>query len=189
MGSDSPPDEILSRLVGVLDAAAVPYMLTGSLASSIHGTPRSTQDIDLVIAPDEAGLERLLSSFPDDRYYVSPESARSAFRRASLFNVIDLESGWKIDFIFRKPREFSRVEFGRRIRADVLGIPISVATPEDVILAKLEWAKRSGSERQVEDAAGILRAQAGSLDSVYLEQWVESLGLREVWAVARERAT
>lgn len=189
MASDAPPDEILPRLAGILDAAAVPYMLTGSLASSLHGTPRSTQDIDVVIAPDEAGLERLLAAFPDDRYYVSRDSARSAFDRSSLFNVIDLESGWKIDFIFRKPREFSRAEFSRRVQAEVLGVPIFVATPEDVILAKLEWAKRSGSERQVEDAAGIIRAQAGSLDSTYLEQWVESLGLREVWAAARARAT
>lgn len=189
MAYDAPPDEILRRLAGILDAAAIPYMLTGSLASSLHGTPRSTQDIDIVIAPDEGGLERLLASFPDDRYYVGRESARSAFRRSSIFNVVDLELGWKIDFIFRKPREFSRVEFGRRVQADVLGVPISVATPEDVILAKLEWAKRSGSERQVEDAAGILRAQAVSLDSAYLERWVESLGLQEVWAAARARAT
>jgi hypothetical protein len=189
MAYDAPPDEILRRLAGILDAAAVPYMLTGSLASSLHGTPRSTQDIDIVIAPDEAGLERLLASFPDDRYYVGRETARSAFRRSSLFNVVDLELGWKIDFIFRKPREFSRVEFGRRVPTDVQGVAISVATPEDVILAKLEWSKQSGSERQIEDAAGILRAQTGVLDSAYLEQWVESLELRDVWAAAVTRAT
>jgi hypothetical protein len=188
MAYDTPPDEILPRLVGALDAAAVPYMLTGSLASSLHGTPRSTQDIDIVIAPDEAGLERLLASFPDDRYYVSRDSARSAFRHSSLFNVIDLESGWKVDFIFRKPREFSHIEFGRRIPTNVKGVAISVATPEDVILAKLEWAKRSGSERQIEDAAGILRTQAGALDSAYLERWVETLELRDVWAAAVARA-
>ncbi|HSQ60669.1 MAG TPA: hypothetical protein VLT84_09590 [Acidobacteriota bacterium] len=187
MAYDAPLDEIIPRLVGFLDAAAVPYMLTGSLASSLHGTPRSTQDIDFVIAPDEAGLERLLSSFPDDRYYVSREAARGAFRQSSLFNVIDLASGWKIDFIFRKPREFSRVEFGRRIAAEVQGVVVSVAAPEDVILAKLEWAKRSGSERQIEDAAGVLRAQGASLDMDYLERWVAVLELDEVWAAARAR--
>ena len=79
-------------------------MLTGSLASTVHGTPRATQDIDVVISPDRAGLERLLEQFPEQQYYVSREAALDAYERTELFNVIDSETGWKMDFLIRKNR-------------------------------------------------------------------------------------
>ena len=78
--------------------------------------------------------------------------------------MIDLNTGWKIDFIIRKSRPFSLEEFERRREADVLGTRLYVASAEDVIWSKLEWAKMSGSERQINDVAGILRTQADELD-------------------------
>ena len=99
-----------------------------------------------------------------------------------------LESGWKIDFIIRKSREFSRVEFDRRVPVKLLGVPVVVATPEDVVIAKLEWAKRSGSERQIDDAGGILRSKGVDLDRGYVERWVAALGLAPQWAAALLRA-
>ena len=153
MASDGTPDEVIRRVVAALDVAGVPYMITGSLASSLHGAPRSTQDIDIVVAPNRESLERLLSAFPESRYYVSRNSAFSALRESSMFNVIDHASGWKIDFIIRKAREFSQREFERRVEVSALGMSLYMARPEDVLLAKLEWAKRSGSERQIEDVA------------------------------------
>jgi len=86
------------------------------------------------------------------------------FERESMFNVIDLRTGWKIDLIIRKSRAFSREEFGRRQRLSLQGISFSVASAEDVILSKLEWSKLSQSQRQIEDAAGILKIQRSSLN-------------------------
>ncbi len=103
--------------------------------------PRATQDIDLVIAPNPGSLEALLKNFPEDQYYVNRDAAFDAYQRSSLFNVIDFASGWKIDFIVRKPRDFSRLEFDRRTPANVLGTTLFVASPEDVLISKLEWAK------------------------------------------------
>jgi hypothetical protein len=49
-----------------------------------------------------------------DRYYISPESAREALARRSMFNVIDFDEGWKADLIVRKDRPFSIEELRRR---------------------------------------------------------------------------
>src|SRR5262245_36607212 len=102
---------VIRRVVHALEAAAVPYMLTGSFASSFHGAPRTTQDIDLVIAPTLGSLDALLREFPDTDYYVSRDAAVQAYGVEGLFNVIDFSSGWKIDLIVRKSRSFSVEEF------------------------------------------------------------------------------
>lgn len=170
---------VLARVVAALDTAQVPYMVTGSVASASWGAPRATQDIDIVIAPVLGTLQRLLAQLPDEKYYVSREAAMEAYGRESLFNVIDFETGWKVDFVLRKSRPFSQTEFERRTKQALFGREVFLATAEDVLLAKLEWAKLSESERQLEDAAGIVRRQ--TLDMSYLERWVRELGVAEQW--------
>ena len=188
MASGETVDDVIRRVIQILDAAGIPYMLTGSFASSLHGMPRATQDIDLVIAPTPASLEALLKNFPEDQYNVSPDAALDAYRRSSLFNVIDFASGWKIYFIVQKPRDFSRIEFDRRTPANVLETTVFVASPKDVRISKLEWAKLAESERQIEDAAGIIRTQGHDLDTAYIEHWAEKLGLRAQWDLAKTKA-
>jgi hypothetical protein len=176
--------EVLQRIVGALERAGIPSMLTGSFASSYHGMPRATQDIDIVISPTADQLRGLVKVLPDTEYYVDEDVALDALRRESQFNVVDLTSGWKIDLIIRKSRPFSRTEFERRITVDFQGMRLSVATAEDILIAKLEWAKRGGSQRQIEDAAGILRIQSAQLDRSYLSHWVRELELEREWAAA-----
>ena len=179
--------DFLSRLAERLNAAEIPYMLSGSFASSYHGVPRTTQDLDLVIDPTGAALESLLNALPEDDYYVSRETAGSALRRRGQFNVIDLSSGWKADLIIRKNRPFSRTEFERRCPGNVLGTEVSIATAEDTVLAKLEWAVKAESERQLRDVAGVL-AVSQNLDVEYLEHWVRELDLHDVWERAQRLA-
>ena len=182
-------NEVFGRLIAALDEAQIPYMLTGSFASSFHGTPRATQDIDLVIA---ASLDRLLAfvnSLSVENYYVSEPAAREAHQHEGMFNVLDLSTGWKIDLIIRKSRPFSREEFERRTAEDVGGMRLYVASPEDVIVTKMEWAKRGGSARQIEDAAGILRVQSDDLDRRYIEKWARELNLEREWEEVRRIAT
>jgi hypothetical protein len=173
---------VLARVVAALDRADVPYMITGSVASASWGAPRATQDIDIVIAPVLGSLQRLLAEFPTEKYYVSREAALDAYGRESLFNVIDFETGWKIDLVMRKARPFSQTEFDRRIKETLFGQEVFVATAEDVLLAKLEWAKLGASERQLEDVAGILRRQ--ELDREYIQKWIPQLGLEQQWTKA-----
>lgn len=177
--------DFLARLTGALDQAGVPYMVSGSIASTYYSAPRTTQDVDIVVELDGVRLQALLASFPEDELYYSPDAAREALRRRSMFNVIDLQTGWKADLIVRKGRSFSVEELRRRVQVDLLGLPVWMATAEDCVLSKLEWARAGSSERQIRDVRGILDAQASALDLAYVERWVRELGLDEQWAEAR----
>jgi hypothetical protein len=180
--------EVFRRITTALDQAGIAYMLTGSFASAHYGAPRSTQDIDLIIAPSAAQLRTFIQGLSVDQYYADMEAALEAFRRESLFNVIDLTTGWKIDFILRKSRPFSQEEFSRRQMVTLQGLRLFVASAEDVVIAKLEWSKLANSQRQIEDAASILRLRSGALDQLYLDQWITELDLPEQWVAATRAA-
>jgi hypothetical protein len=169
----------LERLVTALDDAGIPYMVAGSLGSSFLGKFRTTNDADLIIAPTTEQLDRLLTALEVD-YYVDAETARGALRDRSMFNVIEFASGSKADLILLKDRAFSREEFGRRRRMDVLGVPVWTATSEDLILSKLEWSRIGESERQFQDALGVAVVQAPHLDRDYLRRWAVELGVEDL---------
>jgi hypothetical protein len=177
----SGPSSFLGRLLAALDAAGVPHMLAGSFASSIHGSPRSTQDIDIVIDPTFQSLDRLLALLAVGDDYVDADVARDEFKRRGQFNVIDGATSWKADLIFRKARPFSRAELDRRAPAEVLGVSAFVASAEDTILAKLEWSKLGESERQLRDVQGIIEVQGDALDRTYIERWLDDLAVRDLW--------
>lgn len=181
-------ESVFRTLQQALDSAGVPYMVTGSFASSTHGEPRASKDIDIVIAPTRDQLIDLIRHFPDDQYYAMEEDALEAFANRSMFNIIDFVSGWKVDLIVKKMRPFSDEEFGRRKEVELAGLRLSVATAEDVLISKLEWAKAGESQRQLEDAAGIIRVQGQNLDVEYVERWIRELGLSEQWVAAQLRA-
>jgi hypothetical protein len=180
--------EVLQRTTAALDRTGIAYMLTGSFASVYYGSPRSTQDIDLVIAANPAQLRAFIEALPGAEYYADLDAALEAHKRESLFNIIDLKTGWKIDMIIRKARPFSQEEFGRRQLLSMHGVSLFVASAEDVILSKLEWSKLAQSQRQIEDAAGILKIRADSLDRSYLDKWIRELGLTKEWNEAQRMA-
>jgi hypothetical protein len=181
--------EALLRLVAVaLRDAHVPFMVTGSLASAYHGAGRATMDLDLVIDPGLEQLDAFVERVVASGAYVSREAAHQALAHRSMFNVVDVESGWKADFIVRKMRPFSEEEFRRRLSVDFLGVPLEIATLEDVILSKLEWAKLGGSARQLEDVRALLRLRAEELDEAYVRRWAAALGLQDQWAAATARS-
>jgi len=179
---------LFRRISVLLEQAGIPYMLTGSFASTVYGIARGSADIDFVIAADEEQITRLLSLLSENDFYSELNGALESSRRKSMFNLIDNVSGLKIDLIFLKDRDFSQEEFRRRKRAQVWGIPLYIATPEDVVLSKLEWAKLGESHRQIEDAAGILKVRSDQLDLPYIEKWVQELGLAKEWSRARQLA-
>lgn len=181
-------EKVLEAFQRALDASGVPYMVTGSLASSTFGEPRASEDIDIVIAPTREQLVDLIRHFPGDQYYALQNDALEALRNRSMFNIIDFASGWKVDLIVKKARRFSDEEFGRRREVQLAGLRLYLATAEDTVISKLEWAKEGESQRQIEDAAGIIRVQAEHLDTAYIERWVEQLGLNEQWLAAKKRA-
>lgn len=100
-----------------------------------------------------------------------------ALSQQTMFNIIDTESGYKLDLILRKDREFSRQEFQRRREVTLLGTRAFMVSPEDSILSKLEWSREGASERQFLDALTVARTQGDSLDRNYLVRWAADLGL------------
>jgi hypothetical protein len=168
-------------VVAALDAAGVPFMLTGSLAAAYHGAGRAAMNIDAVIDPTAPQLRALVPSLAETGAYVSADAADEALAHRSMFNVRDTTSGWKVDLIVRKLRSFSETELGRRQPAEYEGCALWVASVEDVIVAKLEWAKLGGSARQLEDVAALRRIHAERLDQAYLGRWIAELGLTTQW--------
>ena len=181
-------EDIFRRILEALGGAGVPYMLTGSFAASYYGVPRATQDIDIVIAPTAIQIRQLVRLLPDTEFYISEEAALEALSREGQFNVIDFETGWKIDLIIRKSRPFSHTEFERRSAVDLFGLQVFIASAEDVLLAKLEWAKTGRSLRQLEDCGNIIRARWDEFDRGYVERWVTQLVLQAQWEQACKMA-
>lgn len=175
-------------MAGVLDRVGVPYMLTGSLAASYHGAPRSTQDIDLVVEASVALLLEVGAELRAAGLYVSDDAIREAHASRGMFNAIDPESGWKVDLIVRKDRPFSRAEFESRREIEFLGLGLSIVSAEDLIIAKLEWARLGNSERQLRDVAEILGVQGSRLNVTRIEEWTAMLELESEWTLAREIA-
>lgn len=170
---------VLAIVVAALNEAGIPHMLAGSFASSIHGAPRTTNDVDLVIDPLPRSLEQFLDALDPERFYVPVNAAHEALRTRDQFNVIDASTGWKVDLVIRRDRPFSRAEFERRTLVELDGLRLFVATVEDTILAKLEWAALGGSARQLDDVGRLVAVRRADLDRAYLRRWAVELGVSE----------
>lgn len=174
--------ELLAKVVNTLDTAGIEYMLTGSVVSSLQGEPRSTHDIDLVVDLALPQVASLLAAFAAPDYYLSEASVNEAIRRRSMFNLLSVSDGDKVDFWMLKPEPFDRSRFARRRIEDVQGVKLNISAPEDTILAKLNWAQASGgSERQFNDALRVYELQHASLDLEYLNDWARQLAVTPLW--------
>ncbi|MDA7978225.1 MAG: hypothetical protein MPJ50_05580 [Pirellulales bacterium] len=169
-------------LIAQLERHRLAYMVSGSVASSFHGEPRTSFDIDIVVegtVDQIAGLCREL----DARCYVSPNAAQTAVREHGMFNVIDSQSGIKADLILRKDRPFSEMEFQRRQQVEICGVSAFLVSAEDSILSKLEWANFGESDRQYRDALNIATGESKTqLDLSYLRHWAEQLNVADALA-------
>jgi len=166
---------VLKLVTGRLDAADIPYMLTGSLAAGVYGRPRMTRDIDLVVEVQPSDAERFAAAVGEE-LSPDPESIRAAIVRRGMFNLIHREAIIKIDFVVRKNTPYRLEEFGRRRIVEIDGQRMWVVSAEDLILSKLLWAGDGGSELQLRDVRSIRVAQQ-ALDWTYLERWASELGV------------
>ena len=168
--------ELLKLVVETLDRVGIEYMLTGSLVSSLQGEPRSTHDIDIVVSVKRPAAKKLAEAFPSPRYHISKDSILDAINHHSMFNLLDTDTGDKVDFWILTDEPFDQSRFTRRRTETTLGVKLTVSSPEDTILVKLNWAKRSGgSEKQFTDALRVFEVQSGNLDLKYLHHWANIL--------------
>lgn len=179
--SDQPQDQlsVLKLLTGRFDAAQIPYMVTGSIASGHYGHPRMTRDIDVVVQLEPTDACRLAAALGDE-FAADPDALRAALSRRGMFNVIHREAVVKVDLVVRKDTAYRIEEFERRRLVDVDGHPLWMVSPKDLILSKLVWAKDSRSELQLRDVRSVLRLQRPTLDRLYLERWAANLSVRDL---------
>jgi hypothetical protein len=181
--------ELLTRVVQVLGGAAVDYMLTGSIVSSFQGNPRSTHDIDIVVQLPPSGVQALLAAFPAPRFYLDEASMRGAVARRDMFNLLDADSGYKVDFWMLTDDAFDRERFARKTAEVIDGLSVNVSRPEDTILMKLKWSRDSGgSAKQFLDAKDVYEVQFGVLDQDHLDRWARQLGVEQELARLRQEA-
>jgi hypothetical protein len=174
--------ELLKKVTETLDRNGMDYMITGSMASSLQGVPRTTHDIDLVISIQETDIENLVEAFPSPLYYLEAESARDAICRGSMFTLMDNAGGDKIDFWILTDQPFDQSRFARKSMENVMGMSVKVSSPEDTILAKMRWVVESGgSEKQFADALHVFEVQRDILDLDYLNKWAAALDIEEIW--------
>lgn len=170
---------VLKEVCRQLERAAIPYMITGSMAANFYAVPRMTRDIDIVIEIQRKDVEKIVGLFKDN-FYIDQESVSEAIDHQGMFNILHNASVIKIDFIIRKESDYRKLEFGRRRWAEFEGQRICLVSPEDLIISKLFWAKDSLSETQLGDVRNLL-GMVKEVDLEYLKKWIQALGLQHIY--------
>ena len=164
-------------------------MISGSIASSIQGEPRTTHDVDIVIDLHKGEISELLKAFPLPNYYLDENAIHDAINTHGMFNLLDVQSGDKVDFWILTNEPFDRSRFSRRMIEEFMGIEMKISSPEDTILVKLKWVKQSGgSEKHFIDALRVYEVQYGQLDIAYIDLWVKKLRVESLWSRLTEEA-
>ena len=167
-----------------LEQLGIPYAVGGSLASSLHGVMRSTLDVDIVADMRLEHIPPLVSALSQE-FYADDEMMRDAIEHHSSFNLIHYETAFKVDIFIRKARAFDQMQLDRRKTSIISTEPeqsVYVTSPEDTILAKLEWYRMGGevSDRQWRDILGVMKTRAGELDLDYLKKWAKDLKVADL---------
>jgi len=179
------PAAAFQELLGAFDRLNIRYLVAGSVASSFHGCPRATRDIDLVAEIRLDHITRLVAALGRD-FYADADMMRDAIAAQRAFNVIHFATSYKFDIFPAGDDPYTRAQFERRQKGRFAieneSVEFQVASAEDSILSKLLWYKSGGgvSEQQWRDIVGILNARGGMLDIEYLHKWAEHLGIQDL---------
>ncbi len=173
--------DVLRDVVARLDKENIPYFLVGSMASMYYSRPRFTNDIDLVVQLHPTFVSKFSSVFPIDDYYCPPvEVLKDEVIRRGSFNLIHQQSGIKIDIVLYKDTEYHQSEFKRRTKVEIIPqLEVYIASPENIILKKLDFYREGGAEKHLVDIREILATS--KVENEYLAYWIEKLGLKLCW--------
>ena len=171
--------EVLNIITETLNNHEIKYMISGSIAVNYYSIPRMTRDIDIVIELKMSDIEKFIEIFEND-FYLNNEVIKKETSKKGMFNLIHRDYFVKVDFILRKESEFKITEFSRKRKISIKDNPMWIVSPEDLILAKLDWAKESYSEIQLRDVQNLINSLK-DLDWVYINNWIKSLGLNDIY--------
>jgi hypothetical protein len=178
------PIEVTIRVTQVLEKLNIPYFIGGSLASTLYGMVRTTQDSDIVAEMQIEHLQPFISVLQDE-FYIDDEVIAESIQHHSSFNIIHRESMFKVDVFIPRLRPFLQSQLDRAQKQTFLfekEVSAKFSSPEDIILAKLEWYRLGGevSERQWRDILGVLKTRAEGLDLGYLRKWANELKISDL---------
>src|SRR5947209_4790749 len=176
----------LEALIGALEDFQVGYLIGGSVASSVYGRFRATNDVDILAALDANQVRSLIQRLTTE-FVAFEDEILSAILAGRSFNLIHRRTVNKFD-IFPARTAFEREQLQRARRLPVsffeATLNVAVASPEDIVLAKLLWFRMGGetSERQLSDVRGVIEIQTGKLDLEYMKRWARELGIQDLLA-------
>ena len=178
------PIEVTLKVTGILEKLGVPYLIGGSLASTLYGMIRTTQDSDIITEMRPEHIQRFVAAL-EDEFYIDEQMIVESIQHNSSFNIIHRESMFKVDVFIPRPRPFQKSQFARSRKQTFVfetEVNANFASPEDTILSKLEWYRLGGetSERQWRDILGVLKTRAGELDFDYLRTWASELNITDL---------
>jgi hypothetical protein len=191
--SNDDPLAITLQVTDILEQLAVPYAIGGSLASAVHGVMRATMDADLVADMRTEQVQPFVAALGND-FYADDQMIRDAVRRHTSFNILHLDTMFKVDIFVAKSRTFDHAQLTRRQMLQ-LGESATqtayVVSAEDIILAKLEWYQLGNqvSDRQWRDIVGVLKVQDAQLDRAYVQHMARELGVVDLLARALDEIT
>jgi hypothetical protein len=173
--------DVFGYVIDVLERLNIPYMIGGSVAAMAYGKARLTLDMDVVVDINEIQAKQFAQSFGQE-YYVNLDSILEAVRNRSHFNIIQSEKGLKVDFYLRGEDAFSQEQFSRRHPEAFDDEKQAIfATPEDVILKKLEWFKMGESQKHIDDIKEMIKISKDKLDLSYINKWAFNIGVHDIW--------
>ena len=178
------PIAVTMAVIDTLNVLEIPYFIGGSLASSVHGVIRTTMDVDLVADLRLEHVEPLVQMLGQS-FYMDAGAIQEAIRHRRSFNVIHLETMFKVDVFVRKQRPYDQAQLDRRLLQTLATDPEQVAyvaSAEDTVLTKLEWYRMGGeiSDRQWRDVLSVIKVQGEQLDREYLRHWAVQLGVADL---------
>lgn len=179
-------EDVAVRLGRTFDSLGIRYLVGGSVASSLVGEPRATNDLDVLVELSEPQVTLLANALGPD-FEVDTEALIDAVRRRRSWNIFYLPLVTKIDLFIKRLDAFDASELDRRRSVALPGGPVCVATPEDILLRKLAWFREGGESSQVQwrDVLGVLRISRATFDEAYVDRWAAHLGVSDLWERAR----
>lgn len=186
------PVEVTLKVTAIFEHLAVPYLIGGSLASTLYGMIRTTQDSDIVAEMSSEHIQPFVLALQDE-FYIDEEMIADSVAHHSSFNIIHRETMFKVDVFIPHPRPFLQSQLARAQKQTfTLETEMSAkfASPEDTILSKLEWYRLGGevSERQWRDVLGVLKIRGDELDVAYLQKWATELNVPDLLERALEES-
>lgn len=187
------PIAVTIKVTGVLERLGVPYLIGGSLASTLYGMVRTTQDSDIVADMRLEHIQPFVASLQNE-FFIDEEMMAESIQRNSSFNIIHRETMFKVDVFIPRPRPFHQSQLARAQKQTFSTDPevsARFSSAEDTILSKLEWYRLGGevSERQWRDVLGVLKTRAGALDLDYLRKWAKELKVSDLLEQALAEST